>query len=146
LNQSSYGNKHAALFHLFCVHNCTGMPLAFSSELTNLCKTFYWRLTQNHGPEHGVVGGNAGQQATHHGDGKALMSVKLYKSICCWLLDLGTTDGLFALCVFMLTLELVLPVSKHIVIEIEAHHLVNMFRHIPDIFSTFQNRSAWRGI
>jgi len=31
-------------------------------------------------------------------------------------------------------LELVLLVSKHIVIEIEAHHLVNMFQHIPDFF------------
>jgi len=53
-------------------------------------------LNQNCGLEHGVVGGNAGQQAMHHGDGKALMSVELYKSICGWLLDLGTTDGFFA--------------------------------------------------
>jgi len=34
----------------------------------------------------------------HHGDGKAPMSIELYKSICGWLLDLGTTDSLFALC------------------------------------------------
>jgi len=90
LSQSSYGNKHAALFHLFCVHNCTGMPLAFSSELTNLCKAFYQRLTQNRGPvEHGVVGGIAGQ-AMHHGDGKAPMSVELYKVfvVGCWILEL----------------------------------------------------------
>ncbi len=88
LSKSSYGSKRAALFHLYRVHNRTGMPLDITSQLANLFKGFYRRLAQNREVFEGA--------AVHHGDGKVQMSVDLYKIICGWLLKCGTTDGLFA--------------------------------------------------
>jgi len=98
LSKSSYGSKRAALYHLFRVHNRTGMPPDIASQLTNLFKGFYRELTQNRA----ILAG----EASHHGDGKARMSVDLYKSLCGWLLKYGTTDGLFAHCFLTLTWNL----------------------------------------
>jgi len=67
------------------------MPPEFANQLSYLFCGFYQTLTQCHAD----FGGNAGH-VLHHGDGKAPMSVALYKEICGWLLALGTMDGLFA--------------------------------------------------
>jgi len=93
LSKSSYGSKHAALFHLFQVHNGTGMPVEFTNQLTNLFKVFY-RLLAKNCPVHAIGEG----PGMHHGEGKAPMSTDLYKSICTWLLEYGTAKGLFAYC------------------------------------------------
>jgi len=103
LSRSSYGSKRAALFHLFRVHNRTGMPPEFANQLSYLFRGFYRTLTQRRADLGG--GGNAGH-VSHRGDGKAPMSVALYEKLCGWLLALGTTDGLFAHCFLTLTWNL----------------------------------------
>jgi hypothetical protein len=39
-------------------------------------------------------------------EGKELLSVELYKSLCGWLLAYGTSDGIFALCYLVLAWNL----------------------------------------
>jgi hypothetical protein len=82
LSNSSYGNKRSALYHLFRVHNQTGYSEVFRRELANLDNM-------------------AGAR-----EGKEPMSVELYKSLCRWLLDYGTRDGIFAYSYLILTWNL----------------------------------------
>lgn len=93
LTNSSYNNKRSALYHLFRLHNRTGFPPEFSTELGNLFKGLYRSVTQhrfigNHGDEENI-------NVSAH-EGKEPMSVELYKSLCGWLLNYGTIDGVFA--------------------------------------------------
>jgi len=102
LSKSSYGSKRAALYHLFRAHNRTGMPPEFCNQLAVLYRGFYRRLAQ-HRPIRAAINNH---EAVHSGEGKAAMSIALYKAICGWFLDYGTSDGLFAHCFLTLTWNL----------------------------------------
>ena len=56
-------------------------------------------------------------QVVHGSEGKAAMSVALYKAICGWLLDYGTTDGLFAHCYLTLTWNLACQSNNTLLIK-----------------------------
>ena len=109
LTKSAYGNKRAALFHLFRMHNKVGYSTEFRVELSNLYRGFFRTLTlkrqqpEENGPAEAEPDGEA-----RHGsrEGKEPMSTDLYKAIAGWLLDFGTIDGVFAHCFLTLTWSL----------------------------------------
>ncbi len=128
LSRSSYGNKRASLNHLFRVHNQVGIPPNFCKQLTNLFKGFHRFHTQNNpgrGPENDEPLGEQQEgipEPKFRGEGKAAMSVALYRAICGWLLDFGTTDGLFAHCFLVLTWNLACRSQNTSLIQIK--HIV----------------------
>ena len=114
LSRSSYGNKRAALFHLFRLHNRLGYPAEFGQQLGNLFKGFFRNIArqaprQQEAPAAGA--GAAGgapqqQQQQRHKEGKDPISVELYQALCRWFLEWGTIDGVFAYCFTVLTWNL----------------------------------------
>lgn len=104
LSKSSYGNKRAALFHLFRLHNGMGYRDGFRLELANLFKGFYRNIVKiRHEEElHQNKGGQYNEEMVavvrqHRKEGgKEPMSVELYRCICGWLLEYGTIDGVWA--------------------------------------------------
>ena len=105
LSKSVYGNLRAALFHVFRLHNHLGFPDAFCLELGNLYHGFFRQLTrQNPAPPapdqpNGNPGNGAPVVVPHpqrEKEGKAPMSVELYRHVCRWFVDWGTLDGIFA--------------------------------------------------
>ena len=115
LSKSVYGTIHAAVFHLFCIHNHVGFSEIFCKELGNLFHGFFQQLTQFPQQEcvgeHLQAGGGDGTviiNAATRGcrinkEGKDPMSVELYKKLCRWLLDWNTSDGVFGHCFLVLT-------------------------------------------
>jgi len=127
LSKSSYGNKRASLNHLFRVHNRVGIPPDFCKQLTNLFKGFFRSLAQNNPIRVPETDDAPGEQEgipepKFRGEGKAAMSVALYRAICGWLLDFGTTDGLFAHCFLVLTWNLACRSQNTSLIQIK--HIV----------------------
>ena len=110
LSKSSYGNKRAALFHLFRLHNRTGFNEAFKAELTNLFKGLYRQVAQNRRDiaNNFVDGEDAvnGNNFLTPKEGRSAMSVKLYRALCDLFLKFGTNDGVFAYCYLVLTWNL----------------------------------------
>lgn len=105
LSKSSYGNKRSSLFHLFRMHNRVGYSAHFRLELSNLYKGLYRSIAQhrtavNRGPN------GSNNSNSNNKEGKEPLSVELYKSLCGWLLDYGTNDGVFAYCYLVLTWNL----------------------------------------
>ena len=105
LSKSAYGNLRAALFHIFRLNNRLGFPDAFRLELDNLYCGFFWQLSrQNPSPPapdqpHANAGNGAPVVVLHpqrEKEGKAPMSVELYRRVCRWFVDWGTLDGIFA--------------------------------------------------
>jgi hypothetical protein len=102
LSKSSYGSKRSALFHLFRAHNHIGYGESFRLEANNLFRGFNRQRVYRKGSNNdGVV-----DAASTPREGKLAMSVDLYKALCGWLLDYGTTDGVFAHCFLVLTWNL----------------------------------------
>ena len=103
LSKSSYRGKRAALFHLFQRHNRVGFDTKFRTQLGGLFKGFYRTITQ-----HRAANNNPNDEQVNpvQNDGKKAMSVALYMSICKWLLDFHTTDGVFAYCYLIMTWNL----------------------------------------
>ena len=95
LSKSAFGNKRSALNHLFRFHNQVGYSPDFRAELKNLFKGFNRILAQHREVEQPQ---NGEQQAGsfRKREGKEVMSVELYKSLCSWFLSWGTIDGVFA--------------------------------------------------
>ncbi len=114
-SKSSYGSKHAALYHLFRAHNQTGMPPEFCNQLAVLYHGFYHTLAQHH-PIHAAINNH---EVVHSGKGKAAMSIALYKAICGWFLDYGTTDGLFTHCFLTLTWNLACRSNNTLLIKVK---------------------------
>ena len=118
LSKSAYGTIHAAVFHLFCIHNHVGFSEIFHKELGSLFHGFFQQLTQfpqQEGVgEHLQTGGGDGtvvvNPATYgcriNKEGKDPMSIDLYKKLCGWLLDWNTNDGVFGHCFLVLTWNL----------------------------------------
>jgi hypothetical protein len=107
LSKSSYGNQRSSLFHLFRMHNRKGYSDDFKVELGCLFKSFFRQITQH--PSRGRESrGEAAIEDSKLGirEGKEPLSVEFYKAICGWLLDYGTTDGVFAYCYLTLTWNL----------------------------------------
>ena len=105
LLKSAYRNLRAALFHIFRLHNCLGFPDAFRLELGNLYHGFFWQLSRQNPPPpapdqpHADAGNGAPVVVLHpqrEKEGKAPMSVELYRRVCRWFVDWGTLDGIFA--------------------------------------------------
>ena len=61
LSKSAYGDKRAAFFHLFHLHNRLGFPYEFARELANLFCGFFLQLVNQPHPA-AVPGGAAAQQ------------------------------------------------------------------------------------
>ena len=118
LSKSAYGTIHAAVFHLFHIHNHVRFSEIFHKEIGNLFHGFFQQLTQfpqQEGVgEHLQAGGGDGTvvvNAATHGhrinkEGKDPMSVELHKKLCGWLLDWNTSDGVFGHCFLVLTWNL----------------------------------------
>jgi hypothetical protein len=100
---SAFGNKRAALFHLFRCHNRIGFDNNFKTELGNLFKGLFREITQADPTMEGDFGV---QEEVSNKEGKGPMSVELYKKICEWLLKYGTVDGVFAYCYLVFTWNL----------------------------------------
>ena len=105
LSKSAYGNLRAALFDVFWLHNRLGFPDAFHLELGNLYRGFFRQLTQQKPtpPAPDQPNGNPGNGAPmvvphpqREKEGKAPMSVELYRHVCRWCVDWGTLNGIFA--------------------------------------------------
>jgi hypothetical protein len=103
LSKSAYGNKRSALFHLFRLHNRVGYNDSFKVELTNLFRGFYRTITQYRPPPNPD---NNNNDEKGKEQGKEPMSIELYKAVLGWLLDYGTSDGVFADCYLVLTWNL----------------------------------------
>jgi hypothetical protein len=108
LSKSSYGNQRSALVHLFRMHNRLGMQQDMKNELGGMFNSFFRRITKfpnrrlrNNNLENDDDG-NAGPSQ----EGKVALSIELYRSICGWLLDFNTQDGIFAYCYLVLTWNL----------------------------------------
>ena len=90
LDKSSYGNRIAALRHLFRCHlDLEGFPKSFADELRSLKKGFFRILTTQNQDE--------GNGSSLH-EGKKPMSYKLYQKCCEWFLKLGDLQGIFCHC------------------------------------------------
>jgi hypothetical protein len=100
LSKSSYGNKRAALFHLFRLHNRVGFTDVFRGEIGGLFKGFYRTIVQNRS----IINNPTDEPINN--EGKLPMSVELYKEICGWLMAYGTADGVFAYCYLIITWNL----------------------------------------
>ena len=100
LSKSSYGNKVAALHHLFRCHpNLEGYPDGFEAELKNLKRGFF-RILTKHAQDHG------GGVASASEGGKKPMSYELYVKCCEWFLEKGDQSNIFYHCFLILTWNL----------------------------------------
>jgi hypothetical protein len=110
LSKSSYGNQRSALVHLFRMHDRLGMKEDMKNELGGMFNSFFRRITKHpirradNNIENNV--GNNDDDDGPSKEGKVALSIELYKSICGWLLDFGTQDGIFAYCYLVLTWNL----------------------------------------
>ena len=115
LSKSAYGTIHAAVFHLFRIHNHVGFSEIFHKELGNLFHGFFQQLTQfpqqEVAGEHLQTGGGDGTVVVNpatcgcriNKEAKDPMSMDLYKKLCGWLLDWNTSDGVFGHCFLVYT-------------------------------------------
>jgi hypothetical protein len=102
LSASGYGNKRSALRDLFRWHGVAGgFTRAFEQELSDLYKGFRRILAQGTANDPGNDGD--GQDVK---EGKDPMSVELYRKLCLWFLELGTDEGIWGYCFFVLTWNL----------------------------------------
>jgi hypothetical protein len=102
LSKSQYGNKRAALHHLFRCHNgLDGYPDGFEDRLSNLMRGFLRVVTQRDQDDGGDVS-----------EGKAAMSVDLYLALCVWFLQKGTLEGIWCHCFLVLTWNLMCRVNN----------------------------------
>jgi hypothetical protein len=106
LSPSAYGSKRAALYHLFRLHNRIGFPASFKLEIGNLYKGFYRKIAQHRNSPANNINNNNNEVQSNNSDGKQPMSVEMYKSLCGWLLDFGTIDGVFAYAYLVITWNL----------------------------------------
>jgi hypothetical protein len=103
LSRSQYGNKRAALHHLFrCHEGLAGYPDEFEERLSNLMRGFARVLTQRDQDD----GGDAVTE------GKDAMSVDLYLALCRWFLEKGTLEGIWCHCFLVLTWNLMCRVNN----------------------------------
>ena len=120
LSKSAYGDKRAAFFHLFRLHNRLGFPDEFARELANLFRGFFRQLVNQPRPA-AVPGGAAApadgaaapagtaaavRRRAMHKEGKDPLSVDLYADLCLWFLQWGTLEGVFAYCFLVLSWNL----------------------------------------
>jgi hypothetical protein len=103
LGKSQYGNKRAALHHLFrCHEGLDGYPAGFEDRLSNLMRGFTRVLTQR----------DQDDGAGDISEGKDAMSVDLYFAICRWFLEKGTMEGVWCHCFIVLTWNLMCRVNN----------------------------------
>jgi hypothetical protein len=103
LSKSMYGNKRAALHHLFrCHEGLDGYPDGFEDRLSNLMRGFARVLTTREQDD----GGDASEE------GKVAMSVDLYLALCAWFLQEGTMEGIWCHCFLVLTWNLMCRVNN----------------------------------
>lgn len=102
LSKSQYGNKRAALHHLFrCHEGLDGYPDGFEDRLSNLMRGFARVLTTRDQDDGGDVS-----------EGKVAMSVDLYLALCMWFLQEGTMEGIWCHCFLVLTWNLMCRVNN----------------------------------
>jgi hypothetical protein len=102
LGKSQYGNKRAALHHLFrCHEGLDGYPDGFEDRLSNLMRGFARVLTQR-----------AQDDGEDISEGKDAMSVDLYYALCRWFLEKGTLEGIWCHCFLVLTWNLMCRVNN----------------------------------
>ena len=109
LSKSSYGQKRSALNHLYRCHNNTGFPTGYYDELSDLYNGFFRQLASlsEENRRLAAVEDNAINVIPwNQEEGKEPMSVELLVAICGWLLNMGTTGGIFAHCYLLLTWNL----------------------------------------
>ena len=89
------------MFHIFRLHNRLGFPDAFRLELGNLYRGCFRQLTRQSPapPALNQPQANAGNGAPlvafyahREKEGKAPMSVELYRRVCRWFVDWGTAS------------------------------------------------------
>jgi hypothetical protein len=93
LGKRQYGNKQAALHHLFrCHEGLDGCPAGFEDRLSNLMPGFPIVLMQRDQDDSADIS-----------KGKvAAMSVDLYYALCQWFLEQGTMEGIWCHCFLVL--------------------------------------------
>lgn len=97
LSKSGYGNKCAALHHLFRCHPAVGgYPPGFERELKSLKKGFF-RILATKQQDEGDTSENGGKKP---------MSYELYIKLCEWFLEEGTQTDIFAHCFLVMTWNL----------------------------------------
>lgn len=126
LGKSAYGNRRAALYHLFRAHNLVGYSYEFGIELTNLFKGCFRHLAKNSHLSIATVNNNRNDDGSlvnastdgstnnnkaparcwNSDESKEPISVELYKAILRWLLEYNTPCGVFAYCYMILSWNL----------------------------------------
>ena len=128
LCKSSYGNKIAALHHLFRCHpQLDGFPPKFEQELKVLKKGFFRILATEMQDE--------GKGAIQ--EGKKPMSYELYEKCCAWFLQSGTQQGIFCHCFLVLTWNLMCRSNNTTRILFE--HLSFEWDHVKIMFAQQKN-------
>jgi hypothetical protein len=129
LSSAGYGGKRSAVFHLIRVHNGKGPTEAFKDEMTALWKGFS-RTTnkrkirairrpevedgeeEDDNEERSEEGSDISDEEDDDDrdefkEGKDPMSPELYRSVCKWLLEWGTLEGIFGALFVVMTWNLV---------------------------------------
>jgi hypothetical protein len=125
LGRSAFRQRRASLKHLFRLHNRIGFSGGYSDELTNLYKGLFRVLNHAGAAAQRAYRRNRTRNVNLHADdstneqpvwaaddSKLPMSVRLLRSICGWLLNYRTEDGVFAHCFLLLTWNLACRVNN----------------------------------